>query len=127
MSAPVGYRRMLDCLDREIRLRRGVYPGLVAKGRLRQAEADYEIASMCAIRDLVADLRLDGREGEASTGQLSPAGGTPALILKEPAAPAGGTPALILKEPAAPAGGTPALILKEPAAPAGADNRRAGR
>lgn len=38
-----------DCATRELAMRRRVYPGLVARGRMAQSEADREIAVMAAI------------------------------------------------------------------------------
>jgi len=41
----------LACLDREIKMRRRVYPRWVADGRMTQAKADDEIKTMEAIAD----------------------------------------------------------------------------
>jgi hypothetical protein len=41
----------LRCIDREIALRRAVYPKWVASKRLSQEKADREIAIMEAIRE----------------------------------------------------------------------------
>jgi len=43
----------LKCVEREIALRANVYPGKVARKTMRQAEADYEIACMQAIRGML--------------------------------------------------------------------------
>ena len=44
----------IACLDREVRMRRSVYPRFVANGKMSQAKADREIATMeCAISTLL--------------------------------------------------------------------------
>ena len=49
------------CVQRELAMRRRVYPGWVAKGRMTQESADLEIQRMQAVlatlRQLWADLR----------------------------------------------------------------------
>jgi len=39
----------LKCIQREVALRRSVYPRLVQRGRMKQAEADRELALMESI------------------------------------------------------------------------------
>ena len=39
----------LACAERELALRRNVYPGWVKSGRMQQAKADFETAAMAAI------------------------------------------------------------------------------
>lgn len=46
---PFTRLQLRDCARRELAMRRRVYPGLVAKGRMTQAEADAEIAMMAQI------------------------------------------------------------------------------
>ncbi len=43
-------------VEREIAMRRQVYPSLVGKGKMRQAEADHKIAIMTAVRDTLTKL-----------------------------------------------------------------------
>jgi len=43
----------LKCVEREIALRASVYPGKVARKTMRQAEADFEIECMQAIRGML--------------------------------------------------------------------------
>jgi hypothetical protein len=50
MSEPT-LEEMIECARREVRMRRRVYPRWVADGRMTQAAADREIASMEAIAD----------------------------------------------------------------------------
>jgi hypothetical protein len=55
-------QEMLDCVDREIRLRERVYPRWVALGRLSLAKSRDEIATMKAVREALG--RLLPREPE---------------------------------------------------------------
>ena len=41
-------------IDRELTMRSRVYPGLVTRRKMRQSEADYQIACMEAIRETVS-------------------------------------------------------------------------
>lgn len=41
----------LRCVEREIAMRKTIYPKLVASGRMKQDEADREIAVMEAVAD----------------------------------------------------------------------------
>jgi hypothetical protein len=47
---PPTLDEMIDCVDRELRLRAIVYPRRVADKRLSQAKADREVELMRAIR-----------------------------------------------------------------------------
>lgn len=47
---PVDLRDMLACVDREIGMRRSVYPRWVAAGKMKQSRADREIEVMEALR-----------------------------------------------------------------------------
>ena len=49
----------LDCIEREIRFRRRVYPRRVADGKMTQAAADRQIAVMESVK---ATLERIGRE-----------------------------------------------------------------
>ena len=42
---------MLACAERELRMRRRVYPRWVSEGRMTKAKADLEIGQMAAITD----------------------------------------------------------------------------
>jgi hypothetical protein len=39
----------LACVERELKMRKSVYPRWVASGRMKQEKADYEIAAMTEI------------------------------------------------------------------------------
>lgn len=49
-SEPRNIHQQIDEVERELRLRASVYPGFVARGKLRQAEADEHVARMEAVR-----------------------------------------------------------------------------
>lgn len=66
MSATTAEKRA--CLEREIRMRRRVYPRRVAAGQMRQADADREIRVMSAILDDYALRDLFADPDPASTG-----------------------------------------------------------
>ena len=48
---------MISEVEREVRMRQVVYPGLVARKKLRQSEADRLIAIMEAVADRLYKLR----------------------------------------------------------------------
>lgn len=49
MNAPtIPYADQIACLERELGMRRRVYPGLVRGGRMTQEAADLEMARMKA-------------------------------------------------------------------------------
>lgn len=49
-------------VERELRMRREVYPRLVTTRKLRQAEADMRIAIMQSVLDTLTRLSLVGRQ-----------------------------------------------------------------
>lgn len=51
MAVVVSDHARIDCLKREIALRRRVYPRLVEQGKMTQTRADSEIEVMQAILD----------------------------------------------------------------------------
>lgn len=64
---PEGFTRaeLLECVDRELRMRSRVYPSWVARGRLKQETADREIARMRAVRQVLEKLPGDAAPSEA--------------------------------------------------------------
>lgn len=48
--ADVSFEDALACVDRELKMRRQVYPRWVASGKLTQAAADAEVLKMRAVR-----------------------------------------------------------------------------
>ena len=40
------YEEQRECAERELKLRKRVYPNLVLRGRMTQAKADWEIRTM---------------------------------------------------------------------------------
>lgn len=59
MSAPHTIAEQLDCIERELRFRRHVYPRRVADGKMTPAAADHQIAVMESVK---ATLEQIGRE-----------------------------------------------------------------
>lgn len=49
MSAPIPLDRQIAAAEREVALRRNVYPHRIATGKMTQAEADRHIAEMEAV------------------------------------------------------------------------------
>jgi hypothetical protein len=49
------------CAEREVAMRRRVYPSLVEKGRMSQQQADLEINKMAAIAAYFSDLEQQER------------------------------------------------------------------
>lgn len=58
---PVELRDMLACVDRELGLRRSVYPRWVANGKMSPSRADREIEVMAALRDYLAEQIAKGK------------------------------------------------------------------
>lgn len=50
---PITVGEMISEVDREIKLREWVYPGLVERKKLRQAKADRQLAIMRAILEFL--------------------------------------------------------------------------
>ncbi len=47
----------IKCAEREVGRRRAVYPGVVSAGKMRQENADREIATMDVIASLIIHLK----------------------------------------------------------------------
>lgn len=60
---PQQLAEMLRCARRELAFRRQVYPGLVRKGRMAQAEADRETAVQELIVSVLDSLQPDRLPG----------------------------------------------------------------
>ena len=56
MAIEINLAQQIACLKREIALRKNVYPKSVRSDRMRQSEADYEIAAMTAALHSLTDL-----------------------------------------------------------------------
>lgn len=56
MAEPVTLARQIKAVGREIGLRRAVYPRQVASGRMKQADADDELAAMEAVYEMLKAL-----------------------------------------------------------------------
>lgn len=53
----IGYDQQLAELDRELAMRRNVYPKWVRDGRMKEATADRQIAALEAARETVRQAR----------------------------------------------------------------------
>ena len=51
-----------NCVVRELRMRRKVYPGLVARGKMTESTASHEIAIMEAVLATVNKLLVDQQQ-----------------------------------------------------------------
>jgi antibiotic biosynthesis monooxygenase (ABM) superfamily enzyme len=60
MSHP-NIHQQIEEVDRELRMRASVYPGLIGRGKLRQSEADEQLARLQAVRETLVWCR-DNRE-----------------------------------------------------------------
>ena len=52
----VTIEQQIMCVQREISMRYRVYPNLVTRGKMKQAEAEHEIACMHAVHDTLRSL-----------------------------------------------------------------------
>lgn len=57
MNAPITLDEQIECVRREIGMRNRVYPRWVTIGRITQAHADHQIASMTAALATLEALR----------------------------------------------------------------------
>lgn len=58
MTDTITVMDQIRCVRRELALRSNVYPGFVARGKMKQADADKELAAMQAVHDsLVANWK----------------------------------------------------------------------
>jgi hypothetical protein len=63
MTTPIPLEVQIACVRREIRQRKRVYPRLVEDGRMVQATAARELATMTAVLTTLTAL-LEARQGE---------------------------------------------------------------
>jgi len=54
--SPITLKNQLACVTRELSKRKGIYPKLVASGRLKPQVADYEIKAMTAVQVSIKKL-----------------------------------------------------------------------
>ena len=69
MATSISLQGQLECAERELRMRRRVYPRWVSEGRMEQGKADRELLAMAAIVETLACLIED------ETDQLTMFGG----------------------------------------------------
>ena len=63
MSGEVTFREKLACVERELAMRRNVYPKWVKSGRMKADSAEHQIRAMEAV---VEDYRKAWRDAEAA-------------------------------------------------------------
>lgn len=61
--------QQLQCVHREIEMRRRVYPAWVRNGRMKEDKADYEIACMESVYETVRSLRQRQSMTSSLTGK----------------------------------------------------------
>jgi hypothetical protein len=72
---PISIQEQLSVVEREIALRRRVYPKLVASGKMSQNAADYQLQAMCAVLKTVNLVKLTYEEMARRNSGLSWKGG----------------------------------------------------
>ena len=60
-------------VEREIALRKNVYPGFVSRGKMRQAEADLHIAQMASVLETLRWCRDNEQDIREIMGRRKPA------------------------------------------------------
>jgi hypothetical protein len=55
-QASLGVGAQIACVKREIAMRERVYPTLIAKGRMKAGDAEYELAAMRAVLATIEGL-----------------------------------------------------------------------
>lgn len=58
VSAPAPLRDQIACVAREVALRRKVYRGFVASGRMKPEKAEHELACMEAVLATLQELEM---------------------------------------------------------------------
>jgi hypothetical protein len=58
MSPEITLDMQIACARRELALRQRVYPKWVGAGRMKQAEADKELAAMQAVHDTLTAIKI---------------------------------------------------------------------
>jgi hypothetical protein len=53
----VSIADQIKCVERELALRRNVYPKWVQRGKLTQAKADHELEAMAAVLDTLRRVK----------------------------------------------------------------------
>jgi len=55
----ITLEQQIACIERELILRRRAYPRWIAAGKMRQPDADHEIAVMQSVAELLRAQRTD--------------------------------------------------------------------
>ena len=69
---PVSITEQMSCVEREIALRRNVYPKWVKSGKMKQQAADYQLQAMCAVLKTLNMVRLTFEEMARREGEGKP-------------------------------------------------------
>lgn len=59
----ISVKDQITCVRRELAMRRNVYPKWVASGRMKQSEADKELAAMQAVHDSLMAIAATTSQG----------------------------------------------------------------
>lgn len=59
MDQPITLEQQIASVQREIGMRKRVYPSWVSKGKMKQAQADHEIAAMEAALATLKRVQLE--------------------------------------------------------------------
>ena len=68
MTAPVSLSQQIEEVEREIALRKNVYPRMVSSGKMRQSIADYHLARIEAVLATLLWLQTNEAAIKAKVG-----------------------------------------------------------
>lgn len=68
----ITLNQQIKAVEREIAMRSRVYPGWVSRGKMRQSEADYEMAAMRATLATLQWLQANETAVRAAVAKVSP-------------------------------------------------------
>lgn len=73
-DTPITIEQQIACVRRELALRKNVYPGFVARGKMTQAGADYQIAAMQSVHDTLTAIQAGETDATAQALALCQCG-----------------------------------------------------
>lgn len=71
----ISINEQFRCVEREIALRRRVYPKLISSGKMSQQAADYQLQAMCAVLKSLNMVQLAFEEMARRENEMSWKGG----------------------------------------------------
>lgn len=89
MSNPRNIHQQIEEVERELRVRAHVYPGLIGRGKLRQRDAEEQTARLRAALETLIWCR-DNRALIAAVKDAAPSSAVPAAPLPHDAGEQGG-------------------------------------